>query len=704
MRFLFTNLTMLAGLAGLAIPILIHLLLRRKRRRQRFSTLQFFARQDEQASQRRKLRNLLLLAVRLLLLTLLVLAFARPYLARNQAGDPSQPRRAAVFVLDRTASMQATDAGAARWERARQAIEKALAGLGPNDRAALIGVAAQAETLSGLAPAEAISRLLKDLKPSSGGGSLEAGLRLARQVVAGAGPEVVSTLYVASDFQSSGCANLGASPLPLETEVRPLPAAGDMLAPNLGLAALQLDNRDGERPHLVIARHTEEEFKTVKIRITVDDKEWQTRPVALSTGKVTRVDLALPALTPGWHSAVARLEADDALALDNLRYEAFFTPQPVRCLVAETRPGRRVFEEESFFVVSALNPMQDLTNAGGSRFVVEKAAPDALASRLAARSPAAGPDLVILPGLRRIPAGLTRELTAFVQGGGGLLLFLGDNVDAAEYNREWAALLPGQLGHLERNRSELPGDRWRLDDYDLASPVFSIFRRPGSGNLALPEFTRRFTLATNPPAVVPARFAEGVPALALQAVGRGRVALVNTSADTAWTDWPKHKTYVPWLHTMGLHLAGNVEAGQSRAAAHLAAGDDVEVSLGGAARGKTFRVTRPGKEEASVVADSSGRLELADFRAPGVFTIRDAAGQEVQRLAVNMPPVESDLAALTPGEFQRQLSRTPEPRAASLAAGLFGSGDSREELWRLLLLAVLGLLFAEVFLANRTYA
>ena len=43
-RLLFTNLTMLAGLGALAVPILIHLLLRRKKRRLRFSTLQFFAR------------------------------------------------------------------------------------------------------------------------------------------------------------------------------------------------------------------------------------------------------------------------------------------------------------------------------------------------------------------------------------------------------------------------------------------------------------------------------------------------------------------------------------------------------------------------------------------------------------------------------------------------------------------------------------
>src|SRR6266852_7946499 len=123
-RLLFTNLTMLAGFAALALPILIHLLLKRKKQRLRFSTLQFFRRHDEHSSQRRKLRNLLLLAVRLSLLAILVLAFARPFLPDNEgAGAPQKPRLA-VFVLDRSASMQATDAGLLRWQRAKDSIQK----------------------------------------------------------------------------------------------------------------------------------------------------------------------------------------------------------------------------------------------------------------------------------------------------------------------------------------------------------------------------------------------------------------------------------------------------------------------------------------------------------------------------------------------------------------------------------------------------
>src|SRR5580658_11316629 len=114
-RVLFSNAAFLAGLAALAIPILIHLLLRRRSLRLRFSTLQFFVQQDEKAGRRRKLLNWLLLATRLLLLALVVTAFARPYLPDSPSSNGARKKQRVVFVLDSSASMQASDGGATRW-------------------------------------------------------------------------------------------------------------------------------------------------------------------------------------------------------------------------------------------------------------------------------------------------------------------------------------------------------------------------------------------------------------------------------------------------------------------------------------------------------------------------------------------------------------------------------------------------------------
>src|SRR6184192_1288555 len=97
---LFTNAAFLGGLAGLSIPILIHLLLRRRSQRLRFSTIQFFVKRDEQSSRKRKLRNLFLLAARLLLFALIVLGFARPYFRGNAAAAGGKNRQQVILILD----------------------------------------------------------------------------------------------------------------------------------------------------------------------------------------------------------------------------------------------------------------------------------------------------------------------------------------------------------------------------------------------------------------------------------------------------------------------------------------------------------------------------------------------------------------------------------------------------------------------------
>ena len=77
----------------------------------------------------------------------------------------------------------------------------------------------------------------------------------------------------------------------------------------------------------------------------------------------------------------------------------------------------------------------------------------------------------------------------------------------------------------------------------------------------------------------------------------------------------------------------------------------------------------------------------------------------MRQWAVSMPTQESDLAALPPAQFQQQLARVQEPPSdTTLGAGLLGPSSNRKELGGVLLLAVLALLFIEVFVANRMLA
>jgi Aerotolerance regulator N-terminal/von Willebrand factor type A domain len=695
----FTNVWMLAGLLALSVPVIIHLLLKRKTKRARFSTVQFFLRQDEQASQRRKLRNWFLLALRLLICALLVLAFARPYL-RNSAGAGAQQRRTVLILLDRSLSMQASATDGPKWVRARESARHILAELKPGDRAALVSCGPRAEVLSEWAPPVAVSKALSELSPTDGAANLGEGLQLARKLLSVAHADAGATLYVITDLQRSGCQNLASYPVPEQVTVKLIPV-GDLVTPNLAVMDLQVKANQEAEPHAVVASFSDEDTPDAKLQFAVDGQVVSSLPLALAAGASTNLDLNLPRLKPGWHDVTVQAAVNDALTADNTRYQTLFVPEPAQVLVVEPRLGQRSFEQESFFVTTALDPDKDSTNGAPSRFAFETLSADDLAVRLTGNNggrPAC--DLVVLPGLKQLPSALGPALIRYVQGGGGLWLFLGDGVSANHYNAELRGLLPTPLGGVEVCPN-LPFG-WRIGEYNTNVAIFAAFDRPNSGDLSLPRFLNRFALTNREPNSVAARFEDGTPLVVTGALGRGRVVLVNTSADTAWNDWPKHKTFVPWVHGTAEYLTGTAVT-PPEAQVNLVAGMAADLDLGDRAAKARFVLHTPDGKDVNMAADDQGQLRDLPVSKPGIYSVRDASGREIRRVAVNVPPQESDLAALSPNDFTQQLARVSEGQT-TLAAGLFGSNGNHRELWRVLLLAVAGLLLVELFLANRTLA
>src|SRR5688572_24385397 len=130
------------ALAGLAIPVLIHLIQREKKQIQPFPSLMFVRQIPYKSIQRRRIHNWLLLLVRLTALALIVFAFARPFLQQQDAAAAAGVgAREVVVLLDQSYSMGYGD----RWERARSAAYDAIRGLGPSDRGSVVLFSSGAE-------------------------------------------------------------------------------------------------------------------------------------------------------------------------------------------------------------------------------------------------------------------------------------------------------------------------------------------------------------------------------------------------------------------------------------------------------------------------------------------------------------------------------------------------------------------------------
>ena len=118
----------LLGLAGIVVPILVHLTRRQRRNVVTFPSLMFLERIPFQEQRRRRIQHWLLLALRSLALALLALAFARPFLDRSDLslGAASGPREI-VVLLDQSYSMEIGD----QFTRALDEAREIFTDLGP---------------------------------------------------------------------------------------------------------------------------------------------------------------------------------------------------------------------------------------------------------------------------------------------------------------------------------------------------------------------------------------------------------------------------------------------------------------------------------------------------------------------------------------------------------------------------------------------
>src|SRR5260221_12694077 len=226
------------GLIALAGPVLVHLLMKAQGRKVPFSTLRFFT-SVQGTREKKKIRHWLLLLMRLLILALLVAAFARPFRPAADSGSPApQRQRAVVMVLDRSASMQASDqAGGSRWDAAVLATRKILRGLSATDRAAIVGDAETAEIEAPWTSPGTALEALAHLEPTNEAGRLADGLQLAGTLLDHAPAGSQRELILVSDLQKSGCQDLDSVSLPAGTHYE-VKAVGNNQGSHLAIADL----------------------------------------------------------------------------------------------------------------------------------------------------------------------------------------------------------------------------------------------------------------------------------------------------------------------------------------------------------------------------------------------------------------------------------------------------------------------------------
>jgi len=637
----------LAGLLAVAIPIIAHLLRRQKLPKQTLPTIAFLHRLHATRAARLRMVDLLLLIMRALLVAGLVLVAAAPY--RVVGSDSLDQQHALAIVLDDSLSMaaihqgktlikRAVDLSAAQARKLPEGSELSVVLSGKPPR---VWVRRRSETAMFESAFQEIETR------STRGDALCDAVRTALELLQES-DLIDRRLWVLSDFTSGTHAadcewpthgirvafETVSTPNPDNRRIASVEVIGDR-EPGEGLRLdVQIAGTPTDAPQTIHLRQKGQEALGAPVRPTADGGE------------------ATISIPPGSTEAVVELELepDDVLPADNVR-GVLLGSDTVHVLLVDGDPHPDPRRRETAFLRHALGVAPRI----GRSFAVEILDAQDLSESAIVRS-----DVVVLANATLDEKWLPL-IQRFVRGGGSLWITAGDRINPRVYGSVLRDLLPGR--YTATRMEERP-----ISLESEAMPELAQAKVRGRTPIAETSFD----------AVVTVRFDDGTPAMVEHRFQSGRVAMLATTIDDAWTDLPYQPVFVPFVLDTLTRLAGRTDHSVEPYA---------PVSLPGSTSSQRIQVVTPtGRTLDLTEADRVAFRETGEIGAYRVLV----NGISAARLAfvVDAPSGESDLISKGP----------PEVPVEPDAAVSDGSRGVEQALAPWLLLLVIGLLIIELWL------
>ncbi len=684
----------LLGLAGVAVPIVVHLTRRQRRNVVHFPSLMFLEKIPYQEQRRHRIQHWFLLSLRALALALLAVAFARPFVDQSELGlgTGSGPREV-VLLIDQSYSMAIGD----QFDQAKTEARQIFDQLGPLDRASLVVFSRGAKVVARSTSDRARLRAALDtVEVSSGSTRYGPALKVAQTILEESNLPT-GEVYLLSDFQRNGWTGDEGVRMPPGSRVIPIALGSDdpidnVMVTDVSLPRQAVSGRERVTPTARVVRRGGTEAREVTVSLEVDGQRIQSRSVTLEPNAATAVTFQPFTLSQPHTTGSIRLP-DDPLLADNAHHFVLSPGTSLRVLIVEGASSSR---DVSLYLRGALEVSDD------GRF-------DVRVRRASSIRPVDldGTAAVFLNDVS-IDGPSAERLREFIEAGGGVLIALGQD---GGWPASAADMLPGSIGPIE-DRIQGRGGRLGYLEYD--HPVFEVFSGPRSGDFTGARFYRTRGLQPNDSAEVVARFDDGSVALAEIRHGRGRLMVWTTSLDSFWNDLALQPVYLPFVHRLAEYLGGRSEAvpwfvtGQ---VVDLANPDALERA--GLVSSEAAGLT-DGLEQVAL-APSGATMPMPAGDGPrylpldehGFYTVRQP-GSNPERpfvMAVNVDLEESNLTRIDPEELVLQLEA---PRAAPRDDQAFAQAtelrnedqERRQSLWQWLLAAALSLFVVETVVSN----
>lgn len=740
------------GLALASIPVIIHILSRLRYKRVRFAAMEFLLQSDELNRRRLILEQLLLLLLRVLCVLLIAVLLARLIL------DPSRLlmlRGASVHhvvILDDSLSMRDRINNETVFAQATRTMEQMLALGGEQAGAARVTVLLMTDParpvvsdrrLDG-ALVQEISTRLRNLQCSWRAVSPVDAITQAYGILSADGG-VSPQVHIITDLRTTDWVSRPEVTAALEslhsidsavTLIRMTEQSHDNVAlEQLASDSLAVARGIPWRMNLTLKNHGNTRVNDLRGSVRVDGA---TLPAGilipeLEPGARLIVSHDITFQSEGRHQVEVRL-TDDLLPEDNRRFIAVDVTDRRPVLIVDD-DGQ---QEDSGYVAAALSADENLTGIS-----VDIRTSQALTSTDLTRY-----DCVYLLNVRDLPADASVLLAKYVQDGGGIAWFPGDQANTSWYNETLRDptlnLFPVSLGTVrvppngaDRRPNATDSDMFQSPVFET-HPIFAVYNAPDSPFADSIQMSRWFQVGSD---WVPddreradgvrtlARLRNGEPVIFEHMSGRGKVLTFLTGAGRRWSNWPIAPAapgYVVMHLLMHPFLQRPVDDVQQRELAEPLQlqwpvsqfQEQLEVFLPEPEPDDPTAMDTFVRLQATLAtpADTAGSPENAEPQLsvtvgqasrPGIYRLkrfRDDGDAVETWMALNVPSTESQLtiADISQITSQQGLEHVRVLDSAS-AASLGGSEAGRELRWTLLALLIAALIAEQLLSLHMSY-
>jgi len=712
----FLNAALIAGMAAVAIPIIIHLFHRSKFKIVPWGAMHLLEAVLRKNTKRLKLEQLILLLIRCSIPVALALCMARPVIT-GLAPLLKNNKISTVLILDNSYSMEAGGPANSNFQQAKEAARQIVDNLVPGSDVAIVQMAGGASTLLD-EPTFDLDRVrgeLGKMRAGFGAATVPEAFQVARAVQPRLN-QLNREVIVLTDFQKVTWSENGGLPATERARIAGQIAEGKTpsrltffhvgkeVTDNVSVESLQFNRMilgvgQQLRVRASLQNHGEGEYRDLRVVFKVDGKERSVSQASLGAREKGQVLFTHTFDTSGSHVVEVVAEADPLVA-DNSMMASIpvWDRMPVLLVSGDMNPEPLMGETD--FVEIALRPFGNAKVEMADLITTKTVDARELDAKMLAET-----RVVILANVSQLSETQLKAIEAFTKEGGGILIFPGNRINSAWYN---TTLLSGGKGLLplpvvSLSGSTNSGARASIVSQHYEHPALEMFNDPRNGNLSEADIRLWYKMreesgkSGDSAVTVIARLDTGDPFLVEKKYGEGRVLECAVPCDAEWTNLPARPFYLPLMQQLVTYLASkvfpprNVDVGKPLVA-FLPAGD----------AGKKAILTDPEGKAREVQVQSKGTRAVAEFgetQRPGLYVL-DGPGNSRIHFVVNVDRKESDLAQLAETEVQG----VAKAMGATVVKSFndYRSLDQQrrfgQEIWQFLLATVVGLIFVEMLL------